>query len=98
MVITDDGQALVDQFLPEVVALQTAALAELTEPQRRQLLKLLATVRAGLTSLDTDEVIRAAHPGASRGRSDAAQPDCWLHLRGQTLDPDDRSSAERSMG
>jgi hypothetical protein len=58
--ITDDGLALVDQFLPEVVALQTAAMADLSEPQRRQLLKLLTTVRAGLTNLDTDAVVRSA--------------------------------------
>jgi DNA-binding MarR family transcriptional regulator len=58
--ITDDGLALVNQFLPEVVALQTAAMAELSEPQRRQLLKLLTTVRAGLGNLDTDAVVRSA--------------------------------------
>jgi DNA-binding MarR family transcriptional regulator len=62
VVITKDGAAIVDQFLPEVVALQTAALATLTEPQRRQLIKLLTTLEAGLTTLDTDEVIRAAAP------------------------------------
>lgn len=62
VVITKDGAAIVDQFLPEVVALQTAALATLTEPQRRQLVKLLATLEAGLTTLDADEVIRAAAP------------------------------------
>lgn len=62
IVITQDGKAIVDQFLPEVVALQTAALATLTEAQRRQLLELLATVGANLTTLDVDEVIRAAAP------------------------------------
>ena len=60
--ITHEGLALVDQFLPEVVALQTAAMAELSEPQRRQLLKLLAIVRAGLADLDPDAVVRAARP------------------------------------
>lgn len=62
IVITQDGKAIVDQFLPEVVALQTAALATLTEAQRRQLVELLATVGANLTTLDVDEVIRAAAP------------------------------------
>jgi DNA-binding MarR family transcriptional regulator len=62
IVITQDGKAIVDQFLPEVVALQTAALATLTEAQRRQLVELLATVGASLTTLDADEVIRAAAP------------------------------------
>ena len=58
--ITEDGLALVDQFLPEVVALQTAVMAHLSEPQRRQLVKLLATVRDGLADLDTDAVVRSA--------------------------------------
>jgi DNA-binding MarR family transcriptional regulator len=62
IVLTQDGKAIVDQFLPEVVALQTAALATLTEAQRRQLVELLATVGANLTTLDIDEVIRAAAP------------------------------------
>lgn len=67
IVITPEGKAIVDQFLPEVVALQTAALATLTEAERRQLLELLDTVGATLTTLDTDEVIRAAAPrGVSR--------------------------------
>lgn len=58
--ITDDGLALVDQFLPEVVALQTAVMARLSEPQRRQLVTLLATVRDDLDDLDIDAVVRAA--------------------------------------
>jgi DNA-binding MarR family transcriptional regulator len=62
IVITHDGTAIVDKFLPEIVALQTAALATLTEAQRRQLVELLATVGANLTNLDADEVIRAAAP------------------------------------
>ena len=62
IVITQDGKAIVDQFLPEVVALQTAALATLTEPQRRQLVELLTTVGATMTTLDADEVIRAVAP------------------------------------
>jgi DNA-binding MarR family transcriptional regulator len=62
IVITPDGKAIVDQFLPEVVALQTAALATLTEAQRRQLVELLTTLGASLTTLDADKVIRAAAP------------------------------------
>ena len=58
--ITDDGLALVDQFLPEVVALQTAVMAPLSESQRRQLVKQLATVRDALDDLDIDAVVRAA--------------------------------------
>jgi DNA-binding MarR family transcriptional regulator len=66
--ITDDGLALVDQFLPEVVALQTAVMAQLSEPQRRQLVRLLATVRDGLDGLDVDAVLAAA---PRRGKSSA---------------------------
>jgi DNA-binding MarR family transcriptional regulator len=62
IVITQDGKAIVDQFLPEVVAIQTAAMASLTEAQRGQLVEMLATLGAELTSLDADEVIRAAAP------------------------------------
>ncbi len=62
IVITQAGKAIVDQFLPEVVALQTAALATLSEDQRRQLVELLATLEANLTTLDADDVIRAAAP------------------------------------
>jgi DNA-binding MarR family transcriptional regulator len=62
IVITHDGKAVVDQFLPEVVALQTAALATLTEAQRRQLVELLTIVGDNLTTVDADEVIRAAAP------------------------------------
>lgn len=62
IVITQDGKAIVDQFLPEVVALQTAAMATLTEAQRRQFLELLTTLGANLTTLDADEVIRVAAP------------------------------------
>jgi DNA-binding MarR family transcriptional regulator len=65
--LTDEGSAVVDQFLPEVVALQTAAMAGLSEPQRRQLRHLLGKVRAGLAEVDPDAVAhdappRGAHP------------------------------------
>ena len=62
VVITDDGRALVDQFLPEVVALQTAALAGLSERQRTQLCTLLEAVGAGLAHVDTAQVVRTAPP------------------------------------
>jgi DNA-binding MarR family transcriptional regulator len=62
IVITQEGKALVDQFLPEVVALQTAAMAALTEAQRREFVGMLAAVGADLTTLDADEVVRAAAP------------------------------------
>jgi DNA-binding MarR family transcriptional regulator len=58
--LTDEGRALVDRFLPEVVALQSAAMSTLTEAQRTQLHRLLARVHAGIAEVDTDSVARAA--------------------------------------
>jgi DNA-binding MarR family transcriptional regulator len=69
IVITEDGKTIVDQFLPEVVALQTAAMATLTEAQRRQLVELLTTLGANLAALDADEVIRTAAPRGLPRRS-----------------------------
>ncbi|MFC5175526.1 MarR family winged helix-turn-helix transcriptional regulator [Nocardioides taihuensis] len=68
VVITDEGRALVDQFLPEVVALETAALAGLSEPQRAQLLELLGVVEAGLGALAHDDVVQSARPRSTPGR------------------------------
>jgi DNA-binding MarR family transcriptional regulator len=62
VVITPEGTALVDRFLPEVVALQTAALAGLSESQRAQLLELLAAVDDGLAGLAPEEVVATASP------------------------------------
>jgi len=58
--LTPDGHALVDEFLPQVVAVQTAAMAPLSEPQRRQLVKLLSAVRAGVAAVDAETVVRDA--------------------------------------
>jgi DNA-binding MarR family transcriptional regulator len=58
--LTDDGRALVEQFLPEVVALQTAVMAGLSETQRLQLLRLLAKVRDGMANTDPEAVVRDA--------------------------------------
>ncbi len=58
--ITDEGRTIVDAFLPEIIALQTAVMAELGEPQRRQLLRLLAVVREGVATIDAEAVVAAA--------------------------------------
>jgi DNA-binding MarR family transcriptional regulator len=60
--LTPAGRALVQEFLPQVVALQTEAMAGLSEPQRQQLMKLLSTVRAGITAVDAEAVVRDAPP------------------------------------
>ena len=66
--LTDDGRALVDRFLPEVVALQTAVMATLTEAQRQQLHRLLTKVHAGVADVDPDTVAQDA-PRRGRRRS-----------------------------
>lgn len=58
--LTDAGQQTVDEFLPKVVALQTAALARLSEPEREQLLHSLAVIRETLAELDADDIADAA--------------------------------------
>ncbi len=66
--LTDDGRALVDRFLPEIVALQTAVMATLTEAQRQQLHRLLTKVHAGVADVDPDIVAQEA-PRRGRRRS-----------------------------
>lgn len=56
--ITPEGRTIVDRFLPQVVALQTAVMANLSEPERQQLRDLVAKVNDGMASIDPDTVIR----------------------------------------
>ena len=58
--ITDEARTIVTQFLPEIVALQTAVMAELSEPQRRQLLRSLAVVREGIATINADATVATA--------------------------------------
>jgi DNA-binding MarR family transcriptional regulator len=60
--ITDDGIALVNLFLPEMIAAQTAMFAGLSEAQRTQLIELLARATAGLADVDIREVLRTSAP------------------------------------
>jgi DNA-binding MarR family transcriptional regulator len=60
--LTDEGRQVVDEFLPQVVALQTAALAGLSEADRVRLLKSLAVIRETISELDADAVVAAAPP------------------------------------
>jgi DNA-binding MarR family transcriptional regulator len=63
--ITDEGRTIVDAFLPEIIALQTAVMAKLSEPQRRQLLRSLAVVREGIATIEAEAIVAAA---PKRGR------------------------------
>jgi len=63
--ITDEGRTIVDAFLPEIIALQTAVMAELSEPQQRQLLRSLAVVREGIATIEAEAIVATA---PKRGR------------------------------
>lgn len=60
--LTGDGRRAVDDFLPQMVALQTAMVAGLSEARRRQLLQSLATIRDAIAALDPAEIVAAAPP------------------------------------
>ncbi len=60
--LTEHGRQVVDRFLPQVVAVQTALMAGLTETQRHQLLESLATLREAINTLNADAVIAASPP------------------------------------
>lgn len=67
--LTGIGRQVVDQFLPQVVAVQTALMASLTEVQRRRLLESLTAVRAAADTLDADAVVAAAPPRGTPRRA-----------------------------
>jgi DNA-binding MarR family transcriptional regulator len=60
--LTSDGRRAVDEFLPQMVALQTSMVAGLTENRRHELLDSLAAIREAIGALDPTEVVTAAPP------------------------------------
>ncbi|HTY71227.1 MAG TPA: MarR family transcriptional regulator [Actinomycetes bacterium] len=60
VVLTDAGREAVEDFLPQVVALQTAALSGLAEAERQTLLDLLRRIEAGVAAVDARAVVAAA--------------------------------------
>jgi DNA-binding MarR family transcriptional regulator len=58
--LTEEGHQIVDRFLPEVVALQTAVMAGLSEAERQRLLRSLAAIREAVAAVDADSVVAAA--------------------------------------
>ncbi len=60
--LTDEAYELVDRFLPEIVALQTAIMTGIPEVERQRLRRTLARVRTNIASLDADAVVAAAGP------------------------------------
>ena len=60
--LTEEGQRVVDQFLPEVIALQTAVMAGFSEAERRHLVRSLTLLREAISGIDANAVVAAAHP------------------------------------
>jgi DNA-binding MarR family transcriptional regulator len=58
--LTEQGRRTVDAFLPEVVALQTAVMAGVSEADRQHLLRTLAAMREAAAAVDADAVVAAA--------------------------------------
>lgn len=58
--LTEPGAKIVDQFLPEVVALQTAVMVGLSEVERRRLLRSLSAIHDAIAAVDADSVVAAA--------------------------------------
>ena len=58
--ITPEGRRIVDSFLPQLVALQTAMMEGISEPERARFLKTLQAIRDGLAAVDVDAVTGSA--------------------------------------
>jgi len=60
--ITPAGRKLVDTFLPQIVALQTALLEGVNETDRKKLVKTIDAILRNARELDADAVRAAAKP------------------------------------
>lgn len=60
--ITDDGRALVDRYLPETVAIQTAIFRSLTDAQIGELNRLVETVLRSANEVDPHTIAAEASP------------------------------------
>jgi DNA-binding MarR family transcriptional regulator len=60
--ITPAGRKVVDRFLPEIVALQTAVAADISESDRKRLVTLLNTIKKQASTIDATAVRQAAKP------------------------------------
>jgi DNA-binding MarR family transcriptional regulator len=67
--LTDAGQAVVDAFLPQLVAVQTAALSRLSEADRAHLRKCLEVIRVTAATLDGESVGASAKPRVRPNRA-----------------------------
>jgi DNA-binding MarR family transcriptional regulator len=60
--LTDEGEALVDTFLPEIVAVQTALVAGLSEADRATAVHLSERLAAAARTIDVVDVAAQAKP------------------------------------
>lgn len=58
--LTGEARAIVDDYLPEMVALQTAVMECISEPDRRRLMRTLDAISRGVRELDVDAAVAAA--------------------------------------
>lgn len=64
--LTDEGEALVDTFLPEIVAVQTALVAGLSEADRAAVVHLSERLGAAARTIDVVRVAAQAKPRVKR--------------------------------
>ena len=64
--LTDEGEALVDTFLPEIVAVQTALVAELSEADRALAVHLSERLAAAARAIDAIHLATQAKPRVKR--------------------------------
>lgn len=64
--LTPEGEALVDTFLPEIVAVQTAIVAELSEADRAAAVHLSERLVAAAEAIDVAHVAAQAKPRVKR--------------------------------
>lgn len=64
--LTDEGEALVDAFLPEIVAVQTALVAELSEADRAAAVHLSQRLAAAAATIDAVHIAAQAKPRVKR--------------------------------
>jgi DNA-binding MarR family transcriptional regulator len=64
--LTEEGAALVDTFLPEIVAVQTALVAELSEDDRAAAVHLSERLAAAAKAIDVVQVAAQAKPRVKR--------------------------------
>ncbi|MFN8519261.1 MAG: MarR family winged helix-turn-helix transcriptional regulator [Chloroflexota bacterium] len=60
--VTEAGRVLVDQFVPEAVALSAAVMAGLGEAERAELMRLLGKVQEAPATLDGDAIVSRVRP------------------------------------